>query len=99
MFDSLKAWFAEKFEKILQWVYDFFQWLGQKIFAELLEGLAAVLNAIPVPSFFNDAANFFNAIPSSFLFFLNLFAVGEGIAMITAALVLRFLIRRIPIIG
>ncbi|HSX90710.1 MAG TPA: DUF2523 family protein [Pseudomonas sp.] len=99
MLDSIKAWLAEKLQMVLDWIYDFFQWLGQKIFSGLLEGLASVLNAIPVPGFFSDAANFFNNIPSSVLFFLNLFAVGEGIAMITAALVIRFLIRRIPIIG
>lgn len=99
MLDSIKAWFAEKLQMVLDWIYDFFQWLGQKIFAGVLEGLASVLNAIPVPDFFNDAAGLFNNIPPSFLFFLNLFAVGEGIAMITGALVLRFLIRRIPIIG
>lgn len=99
MLDSIKAWLADKIETVLQWIYDFFLWLGQKIFAAILEGLATFLDAIPVPGFFNDAANFFNNIPASVLFFLNLFAVGEGIAMITAALVIRFLIRRIPIIG
>lgn len=99
MIDSIKAWLAEKLEQVLQWIYDFFQWLGQKVFSAVLEGLSAFLNSIPVPDFFNNAANFFNSIPPSVIFFLNLFAVGEGIAMITLALVIRFLIRRIPFIG
>lgn len=97
--DAVIKWFSDKFSELLQWVYDFFQWLGQTIFAGIMDALASVLEAIPVPAFFNQAAGFFDNIPDSVAYFLNMFAVGEGIAMILAALVLRFLIRRIPIIG
>lgn len=87
------------FDEILQWLKDFFLWLPRKLWAELLDGLASLLEAIPVPDFMIQAQAAFGGIGGNVLFYAQKFAVGEGIAMILAAYVLRFVVRRIPFIG
>lgn len=81
------------------WLKDVLLWVPRKLWAELLEALAAVIQAIPVPDFFQTAKSAFTSIPPSVLFFAAKFAVPEGLTMILAAYALRFVLRRIPLIG
>ncbi len=81
------------------WLKDLLLWVPLKLWESLLASLAAVLNAIPAPDFIANAGGYFSAIPAQVIWVLNLFAVPEGVAMILAALTLRFLVRRIPLIG
>jgi hypothetical protein len=90
---------ADIIDTVLQWIKDFFTWLFQYIWAQILEALAAVINAIPVPDFVYQAQSAFSSLSGNVLFFAQKFAFGEGVAMILAAYAIRFLIRRIPIIG
>lgn len=83
----------------LEWLKEFFQWVFMWLWQQILEGLLAVLNAIPVPDFVNQAQGAFASLSGNILFFANKFALGEGIVMVLAAYGIRFLIRRIPIIG
>jgi hypothetical protein len=83
----------------MEWLLEVFLWVPRKVWAETLDALAGVLEAIPVPDFVATADGAFSAIPANVLFFAQYFALGEGIAMIISAYTLRFLIRRIPIIG
>lgn len=99
MFDSLKSWLADRIQEFLTWIFDLVLWLPKKLFSLFMDALASFFEAIPVPAFITNAGNFFQGIPDSFLYFVNMFAVGEGIAMVIAAYILRFLIRRIPFIG
>lgn len=99
MFDSLKSWLGGKFEEILEWVKDFFLWVPRKLWEEMLDGIASFFEALPVPDFIIQATNAFSGIGGNVLFFAQKFAVGEGIAMVLAAYLLRFLLRRIPLIG
>lgn len=82
-----------------EWLKDLLLWIPLKLWELLLDGLAAIIEAIPVPDFVNNASNAFSSIPGNVLFFANFFAVGEGITMVLAAYGIRFLIRRIPLIG
>ena len=76
-----------------------FEWAFLSLWKLLLEGLATVIEAIPVPGFMNDAQSFFGNIPPSIVYFFHYFAIAEGIAFFSAALLLRFITRRIPLIG
>lgn len=78
---------------------DLLLWIPLKLMQGLLEGLAAVLNAIPVPEFFSNAGSYLSALPSGLVYFAQSFQLGYGITVIVSAYVLRFLIRRIPFIG
>lgn len=87
------------FNELIDWLYQLLLWIPKTIFAEIMDALASVIEAIPVPGFVLTAGDAFQGIPSTILFFANKFALGEGITMILAAYLLRFIIRRIPIIG
>lgn len=99
MFDSLISWLSDRLQEFLSWIYDLVLWLPKKLFSLIMDALASFFEAIPVPGFITSAGNYFQGIPDSFLYFINMFAVGEGIAMVIAAYILRFVIRRLPFIG
>jgi len=87
------------FSRFVTWLHDFALWLPRQVYRLLLEGLASVINAIPVPAFLTDASANLSAIPSGVAYFGAAFRIGEGITIIVGAYLLRFLIRRIPFIG
>lgn len=86
-------------EKFAAWLKDIFLWLPKKLWADMLDVLAGVIDSIGVPSFITQAGNAFRSIPPEFIFFATKLAIPEGIAMMLAALVARFILRRIPFIG
>lgn len=84
--------------EILAWLVDFVLWAAQSIYEGLLQAVAAVLDAIPVPSWLVGADPFADIDPGV-VFFVEAFELPAGIAIILGAYFVRFLIRRIPIIG
>lgn len=89
----------EYVNKALQWISDFFSSLWLIIWQKILEGLASVLNAIPVPDFFYQASGALSGFPPQLVFALDVLQFDLGLPMILSAYGIRFLIRRIPIIG
>lgn len=85
--------------RILLWVVDFFKWIFEWLWHELLGALITVLNAIPVPDWLASAPSVVASIPSSVAFFLAAFQVPSGVAIIFGAYTIRWIIRRIPLIG
>ncbi len=82
-----------------QWMLQLVLWVPQKLYQMFMEGMAAILLAIPVPAFFADAQSAFNAMTGDIMYFASAFRIGTGMTIIIGALVVRFLIRRIPVIG
>lgn len=95
MLDWLKSWLND----ILDWFAKWAEWIPKKIYSAVMDGIASFINAIPVPSFMQDAAGAFAGIPSSVMYFASAFELGFGVKIVLAALVLRFILRRIPLIG
>lgn len=85
--------------RILSWFVDFVQWVFDWLWSQLLGALMTVLNAIPVPSWLSEAPTVVGSVPASVAFFLRSFEVPSGVAIIFSAYVLRWIIRRIPLIG
>jgi len=83
---------------IWQELLDILLYVPLKLYELLTAALTATLNAIPVPDWVSNADNVLQG-DSGFLFWLDLFNVPEGITIVLSAYGLRFLIRRIPIIG
>ncbi|MGG2142294.1 DUF2523 family protein [Symbiopectobacterium sp. RP] len=46
-----------------------------------------------------DLMTLFTTLPDSVWYFLNLFLLPQGVGMVLSALLTRFIIRRIPVIG
>lgn len=98
-FGSIVDWALSLLTLVLEWVLDLLDWIPKTIFAEIMDALASALEAIPAPSFVTNAGSYFSALPPSIVYFLDFFAVAEGLSMIIAALIIRFVLRRIPFIG
>ena len=84
---------------IVQFVVDFAQWMAVKVFTLIFDALIAVLSLIPVPEWLTGLSGNIAAIDPGILFFAAPFQLGTGIAWVVSAYLLRFLIRRIPLIG
>lgn len=98
-FQPLIDWLFGVITSFYEWIIGLVAWIPKMIWSGILEALAGVITAIPVPAFIGQAQGFFNGIPSSIVYFFPYFAIEEGLAMILSALLLRFLLRRIPLIG
>ena len=85
--------------QILVWLKDVLLWIPRKLTELVLDGLAALIEAIPVPTWLANAGNYLSGIDPTIAFFLQGFRFAEGLTIIFAAYILRFLIRRIPLIG
>ena len=80
-----------------QWIQDeikaFFVWISEQVF----DGLLAVLNAIPLPDWATNLGSL--SLPSEVAWFAGAFNLHAGALIIGSAYVIKFLIRRIPLIG
>lgn len=73
-----------------------FNQLLLRFYASLLDGLAVVMESVPAPDFLNRSPV---TLPDSVGFWLDLAEFQTGLGIIVSAYILRFLIRRIPVIG
>lgn len=88
----------EYLEQFFGWLVDLVLWLPLQVW-EILSGLAAtVIESIPVPAWL-AAGDPFALIPDSVAYFLAAFQVPEGLAILLGAFVIRFTIRRLPVVG
>lgn len=77
---------------------DILLWVPLKLYGLILDGLAAIIEAIPAPEWVSHAGNILQGSPG-FLFWLDLFNVPEGLSIVFGAYGIRFIVRRIPVIG
>lgn len=106
MLDSIKAWFAEKIEQVLQWIYNFFQWVARKVFNLIMEGLGETIEyagdmvcvSACVEAIQGISTGLQN-LPDVVTFAIPYLHLATGLEMIICAYIVRFVIRRIPIIG
>lgn len=80
------GWLQEELKALFLWV-----WI------QILNGVAALMEWLPVPGFLQNIDAF--SLPDSVMYFLGLFQVHYGIGLVVGAYVLRFILRRIPLIG
>lgn len=89
----------EALEAALQFFIDLLLWIPLAIWELLLAALAALLNSIPVPQFLIDASANVTLVDPSVSWAASVLEVPTGVALVFTAYVLRFLIRRIPLVG
>lgn len=79
------------------WIVDeikgLFVWISEQVF----NGMVAVLDAIPVPAWAANAGSI--GIPSEVVWAASAFELQYGAAVVASAYGIRFLIRRLPVIG
>jgi hypothetical protein len=86
-------------KQLFAWLINFIEWAAEWLWSALLGAFITVLNAIPVPSWLSSAPTVVGSIPGSVAFFLQAFEIPTGLAIIFGAYTIRFIIRRIPLIG
>lgn len=80
-------------------IFDMLMWVPRELYSLLLDGLLAVINAIPVPAWAANVASYAAGISSDVMYWVAPFQIGTGISIIMSAYVIRFTIRRIPFVG
>lgn len=92
--------------RILQFLIDLVLWIPRKIYELAMDALATVLNATieactVCTNVITEIPNAYNAMSSihGLMWILGWFNIGTGITLCAGALFIRFIIRRLPIIG
>ena len=98
MLDVLKS-ILQFLGAIVEFVVEFAEWILVKWALMVLDALLAILSLIPVPEWLSNLSGNVALIDSGILFFVAPFQFGTGVAWIISAYLIRFLIRRIPLIG
>lgn len=86
-------------ERILTWLVELLLWVPHKLYSLVLDAFAAIIEAIPVPDFMSDLGSLVAGLDPAIAYFSAPLQLGTGMTWVFGALVLRFLIRRIPVIG
>jgi hypothetical protein len=86
-------------QAILTWLLSFVDWILTETFYVICAAVLAVINAIPVPSFFSGAASFMGSLPAGVVYFSQGADLHFGFTVLFSAVGLRFLIRRLPFVG
>ena len=79
------------------WVLDQLSSFALWVFEKILNGMAAVIEAIPVPDFMQNVGSLH--IPSSVAWFAQSLQLDTGMGIIVTAYTIRFIIRRLPVVG
>jgi hypothetical protein len=85
-----------------EWLIDLLLYIPRQIYSLFIDGLIAVFNGlfgIFDVSWMTSATIYLGGVPSGVLWFLSFFQFEYGLSAVFSALGLRFLIRRMPVIG
>ncbi|HEX3912693.1 MAG TPA: DUF2523 family protein [Steroidobacteraceae bacterium] len=85
--------------QILTWLLGFVDWCFLECAKFVLAGLAAFMNAIPVPAWMSSASGAVASIPPGVAYLIGTMHIADGCTILVSAYTIRFLIRRLPIIG
>lgn len=92
-------WLWDWLQEAVAWLAEFLQWLPLKLWELMLGAFASLMEAIPAPDWLENAGDAFGSIPAGVMYFCEPMHLDTGISIICGAYVVRFLIRRIPVIG
>lgn len=78
-------------------IVDLLLWIPRKIYEYIADSILYFVGLLPDDSF--NVENSLNGWSGDVLYFLTLFEIQYGITAIFTALIARFILRRIPVIG
>lgn len=83
--------------ELLKYIFNEIKLIVLYVFEQVLMAFVALLEAIPVPGFLLNVSSY--QLPSNILYFLGVAQFGTGVSIMVTAYTLRFLIRRLPVVG
>lgn len=83
----------DTWEKVYNFWVDGWLW----IFEQVLTVFVVVLELIPVPTWMTQTGTF--VVPDGVAYFVNVFEMPTGAAIMVSAWTLRFVVRRLPVVG
>jgi hypothetical protein len=89
---------SDLLQSLAEFFVDLLLLLPRLTYAGTLTMMESALQFIP-QSEVVDPANFYGGFSSDLIYFLTLFEVPSGLALVITSLVARFFLRRIPFIG
>jgi hypothetical protein len=89
----------DKINAVAAWLLSIGVWFVEKAWDLLTTGLGLVLQAIPVPEWLAGAGNVVGSMPPGVAYLAQAFMIPQGLAILIGAYTIRFVIRRIPLIG
>lgn len=99
-------WFQELLDSLIGALQQVVDWLSGmlsdlflSIWGSILDSLASLLEAIPLPQWWASIGGLFSGISSHVIWFVDPFEFGTGLSIIGSAYLIRFLIRRLPLVG
>ncbi|MCF1185018.1 hypothetical protein L0E83_16420 [Marichromatium gracile] len=99
LLQSFLDWLLAFWEAVTEWFLGLIQDVIQWAYSGLLEALASLIEALPVPDFLVSAGSVFSNIPPGVVYLVSVGQFEWGLSVIGSAYLIRFLIRRIPVIG
>lgn len=88
-------WITDYFDSLVNAIASVFNW----IFEQLMIALISVLTLIPVPSWLSNASPAIQQMFDTFGWGLGIMQADFGLAVTISALLIRFTIRRLPVVG
>jgi hypothetical protein len=86
-------------QQMLTWFMNFMDWLGAEIGQLLASAIVAVINVIPLPSWWTQGSLSLPNLPPMLLYIASAFDFATMLQVFFLAYTTRFLIRRIPVIN
>lgn len=99
LINSIVSWFLQLVTDVATWFLDLLQSIAHWIYQGVMDALATVIEAIPAPSFLESSASVFSAVPSSVVYLVSVAEFQTGLGIVGSAYLIRFLIRRLPVVG
>lgn len=94
---AVVSWFSELFVAIFVALWDIFRDMFAWVFEEALTVVASALGALDV-SGINNNIHAYGSIPGNVMLVMSCIGLGEALAIITAALTIRFTLQLIPFV-
>lgn len=81
------------------YLLDLLIYIPQQIFALFGQGFVAFFNLIPIPSFISSMQSYVDFLSTTMGYFFILLRLNSVSVIIIGAYIVRFIIRRIPLVG
>lgn len=89
----------EFLQRILDWFVELLLWVPRKVYEMLLDGIASFFESIPAPDFMTSLGNYASALDPAIGYFVAPLQLGAGLTIVVVAYIIRFAIRRLPVVG